>query len=86
MTVGGEAVELTKLEFDLLDALSSAPRVVFTKDMLLEQVRGSSDFRDDHVVAVQVANPRRKLGDDSDEPRFVSTVRGVGYRMGSGSA
>jgi DNA-binding response OmpR family regulator len=82
VTVAGEPVELTRLEFDLLDTLSAEPRVVFSKGQLLERVWGSSDFRDDHVVAVHVANLRRKLGDASDEPRYVRTVRGVGYRMG----
>ncbi len=79
--VAGEPVELTRLEFDLLDTLSAEPRVVFSKQQLLDRVWGSSQFRDEHVVAVHVANLRRKLGDTSDEPRFVRTVRGVGYRM-----
>ena len=79
--VAAEPVELTRLEFDLLDTLSAQPRVVFSKEQLLDRVWGSSEYRDDHVVAVHVANLRRKLGDTSDEPRFVRTVRGVGYRM-----
>jgi DNA-binding response OmpR family regulator len=79
--VAGEPVELTRLEFDLLDTLSAQPRVVFSKEQLLDRVWGSSAYRDDHVVAVHIANLRRKLGDTSDEPRFVRTVRGVGYRM-----
>lgn len=79
--VAGELVELTRLEFDLLEALSAQPRVVFSKEQLLEHVWGSSEFRDDHVVAVHVANLRRKLGDTSEQPRFIRTVRGVGYRM-----
>ena len=79
--VAGESVELTRLEFDLLDALSAQPRVVISKEQLLDRVWGSSEYRDDHVVAVHVANLRRKLGDTTDEPRFVRTVRGVGYRM-----
>lgn len=81
VTVAGEPVELTKLEFDLLDTLSAQPRVVFSKGQLLEHVWGSPDYRDDHVVAVHVANLRRKLGDTSDEPRYLRTIRGVGYRM-----
>ena len=81
VTVAGEPVELTRLEFDLLDTLSAEPRVVFSKDQLLERVWGSAAYRDDHVVAVHMANLRRKLGDTSDEPRYVRTVRGVGYRM-----
>jgi DNA-binding response OmpR family regulator len=81
VTVAGEPVELTKLEFDLLDTLSTQPNVVFSKDQLLEHVWGSATYRDDHVVAVHVANLRRKLDDDPDEPRYIGTVRGVGYRM-----
>lgn len=81
VTVAGEPVELTKLEFDLLDALSAQPRVVFSKDQLLDHVWGSAAYRDDHVVAVHIGNLRRKLGDISDEPRYIRTVRGVGYRM-----
>jgi DNA-binding response OmpR family regulator len=79
--VGGEPVELTRLEFDLLDTLSAEPRVVFSKDQLLDRVWGSSAYRDDHVVAVHIANLRRKLGDTGEVPSFVRTVRGVGYRM-----
>jgi len=79
--VAGEQVELTRLEFDLLEALSSQPRVVLSKEQLLDHVWGSAEYRDGHVVAVHVANLRRKLGDTSDEPRFIRTVRGVGYRM-----
>ncbi|WP_370327591.1 response regulator [Euzebya sp.] len=81
VTVTGQLVELTKIEFDLLDTLSSHPRLVFTRDQLLEQVWGSADFRDEHVVAVHIANLRRKIGDDPDDPEYIRTVRGVGYRM-----
>jgi DNA-binding response OmpR family regulator len=83
--VAGEPVELTKLEFDLLDALSGSPRVAFSRSQLLERVWGSSWFGDEHVVDVHVANLRKKLGDDGASPRYVLTVRGVGYRMGPGT-
>lgn len=82
--VGGRPVELTRLEFDLLDALSERPRVVFTRGQLLERVWGPTWFGDEHVVDVHVANLRRKLGDDGRKPRYIRTVRGVGYRMGTG--
>jgi DNA-binding response OmpR family regulator len=77
-----QPVVLTRLEFDLLDLLSSRPRRVFTKQQLLEGVWGSAEYRDDHVVAVHVANLRRKLRDDADAPRWIHTVRGVGFRLG----
>ncbi len=83
--VGGEVVELTPLEFELLDVLSGSPNVAFTRPQLLERVWGPSWFGDEHVVDVHVANLRRKLGDDGSKPRYVRTVRGVGYRMGTGA-
>jgi DNA-binding response OmpR family regulator len=81
----GRAVALTKLEFDLLDTLSAESRIAFSRAQLLERVWGASWFGDEHVVDVHIANLRRKLGDDPGKPRFVRTVRGVGYRMGDGT-
>jgi DNA-binding response OmpR family regulator len=80
--IGSRDVELTPKEFDLLDALSARHRVAFSRRQLLEQVWGGDWYGDDHVVDVHVANLRRKLGDDPKAPRYVLTVRGVGYRMG----
>jgi DNA-binding response OmpR family regulator len=80
----GAHVELTKLEFDLLDALSGEPRIAFSRERLLERVWGDRWFGDDHVVDVHIANLRTKLGDDPRSPRYVRTIRGVGYRMGEG--
>ncbi|HEU0247893.1 MAG TPA: response regulator transcription factor [Gaiellaceae bacterium] len=80
---GGEPVELTRLEFALLDVLSAQPRVAFSREQLVECVWGPW-FGDDHVVDVHVANLRRKLGDDARRGRYIRTVRGVGYRMGTG--
>lgn len=79
----GEPVELTRLEFSLLDALSEQPRVAFSRQQLIEHVWGPW-FGDEHVVDVHVANLRRKLGDDARGGRYIRTVRGVGYRMGTG--
>ena len=84
VTVAGKPVALTRLEFDLLDTLSAEPRVAFGRKQLLEHVWGPSWFGDDHVIDVHIANLRRKLGDDPNAPRYVRTVRGVGYRMGDG--
>ncbi|HEY5985238.1 MAG TPA: response regulator transcription factor [Streptosporangiaceae bacterium] len=82
VTVGGSPVELTKIEFDLLDTLSARPRVAFTRHQLVSQVWGETWFGDEHIVDVHVVRLRRKLGDDATHPRYVITVRGVGYRMG----
>jgi DNA-binding response OmpR family regulator len=81
---GGEPVELTRLEFDLLDALSERPRVVLSRRQLLQRAWGADWLGDEHLVEVHIANLRRKLGDDPSSPRYIRTVRGVGYRMGPG--
>jgi DNA-binding response OmpR family regulator len=78
--VDGEAVKLTKIEFDLLATLASRPEMVFSRDLLREQVWGPDWYGDDHVVDVHVANLRRKI-DRPDRPSYLRTVRGVGYRM-----
>jgi len=74
----GAPVELTRTEFDLLDALSARPRRVWSRGQLLERLRGTAEYRDEHVIDVHVGNLRRKL----DDPDVIVTVRGVGYRMG----
>jgi DNA-binding response OmpR family regulator len=79
--LGGEEVALTTIEFDLLATLASRPGFVFSRSRLLERVWGGGHFGDDHVVDVHVANLRKKLGDDPTNPRYVETVRGVGYRF-----
>lgn len=80
----GELVELTRTEFDLVEVLSAHPGRVLARRLLLEEVWGGDWFGDDHVVEVHVANLRRKLGDDPQTPRYIRTIRGVGYRMGTG--
>lgn len=83
--VDGEEVELSRIEYDLLDALSENPRLTLRRDQLLDRVWGADWFGDDHVIDVHLSNLRRKLGDDPRRPRFVCTVRGYGFRMGDGS-
>jgi DNA-binding response OmpR family regulator len=77
----GLLVDLTKIEFDLLDLLSSSPRRTFTRNQLLEAVWGDNWFGDDHIIDVHVGNLRRKLGESASSPRHIRTVRGVGYRF-----
>ncbi|CAH0295225.1 response regulator transcription factor [Microbacterium sp. Bi128] len=77
----GVELELTRTEFDLLEALAGAPRRVWTRKALLTQVWGNEWPREEHLVEVHVGNLRKKLGDSGREPRFIRTVRGVGYRM-----
>jgi DNA-binding response OmpR family regulator len=73
-------IELTRTEFDILARLAREPGVVVDRPSLLAAVWGPG-YDDDHVVDVHIANLRRKLDDDPERPRFVETVRGVGYRL-----
>lgn len=82
--LNGEAVPLTRTEFDLLDVLSANPRLAMSRRQIIDQVWDTAWVGDEHVVDVHLANVRRKLGDDPTDPRYVLTVRGVGYRMGKG--
>lgn len=85
VTLDGQRLELTKIEFDLLTKLASAPRQVFGRQQLLDAVWGPDWFGDDHVVDVHMGNLRKKLGESGTNPRFIHTVRGVGFRFESGS-
>jgi DNA-binding response OmpR family regulator len=80
----GEPITLTRTEFDILAALSSRPGVVWTRRQLIDAVWGEPWVGNDHLVDVHVGHVRRKLGDDPAAPKYVVTVRGVGYRMGAG--
>ena len=79
----GNPIGLTRTEFDILAALSSRPGLVWSRRQLIEEVWGEPWVGNDHLVDVHIGHLRRKLGDDPSDPRFVFTVRGVGYRMGN---
>ncbi len=79
--VAGAEVELSALEFDILSALASSPGRVFSRRQLLERVWGYDFYGDERVVDVHIRNLRRALGDDADAPRWIGTVRGVGYKF-----
>lgn len=80
VVVAGKAVELTRIEFGLLEALSAEPRGVLSRAELLTKVWGPNWFGDDHVVDVHMANLRRKI-ERPGQPSILRTVRGVGYGM-----
>jgi len=77
-------IMLTRTEFDVLAALSSHPGTVLSRRQLLESVWGETWVGNDNIIDVHVGHLRRKLGDNPSLPRYVTTVRGVGYRMGAG--
>jgi two-component system, OmpR family, response regulator len=81
VTISGRAVDLTYVEFELLQMLMSSPGRVFSRSQLLDGVGGSSDFREPRTVDVHVRHLREKLEPTPSEPRYIQTVRGVGYRF-----
>jgi two-component system, OmpR family, response regulator MtrA len=80
----GDQLNLTPLEFDLLVALARKPRQVFTREVLLEQVWGYRHAADTRLVNVHVQRLRAKIERDPERPEIVVTVRGVGYKAGTG--
>jgi two-component system phosphate regulon response regulator PhoB len=83
---GGSLVDLTTREFDLLVFLASSPRQVFTRQQLLQQVwLSSSEWQDEATVTEHIRRIRRKIEVDPDNPRWIRTVRGVGYRFEPGA-
>ena len=88
VSVDGVAVSLTRSEFDLLQALLKGAGAVRSKTELVRVVRGDYyradayiSESDERAVEVHIGNLRRKLGEDPVEPRWLQTVRGVGYRL-----
>ncbi|TPW13429.1 MAG: putative OmpR family two-component response regulator [Acidimicrobiaceae bacterium] len=82
VTVDGLAVALTAKEFDLLAYLAAHPRQVFSRAQLLVSVWDSSpDYQDPATVTVHVRRLRNKIEHDPEQPRWISTVWGVGYRF-----
>ncbi|HVW88566.1 MAG TPA: response regulator transcription factor [Gaiellaceae bacterium] len=81
VTVRGEPVQLTYVEFELLRALAAAPGRVFSRRMLLEALWKSADYRDPRTIDVHVRHLREKLEAEPRTPEYILTVRGVGYRF-----
>ncbi|MCY0905690.1 response regulator transcription factor [Arthrobacter sp. H14-L1] len=86
--VDGAELELTRTEFDLLHALMESGKMVRTKADLVRRLRdddydtgGYISDADERTIEVHMGNLRRKLGDDPKAPRWVKTIRGVGYRL-----
>ncbi|XKH53999.1 response regulator transcription factor [Citricoccus nitrophenolicus] len=82
--VTGETVSLTRIEFDLLAALVGHPRQVLSRRQLVKMIWNAQWNGDEHLVDVHVGRIRKKLGDPATAPRFIHTVRGIGYRLGDG--
>ncbi len=74
-------LDLTTMEFDLLGLLVEHPGQVFTRLQLLDRTQGSAYEGYERTIDVHIKNLRKKLGDDPQNPHFIETVRGVGYRF-----
>jgi DNA-binding response OmpR family regulator len=86
VSLDGAELPLTRIEFDLLATLLASPRRVWPRETLMRAVWGTEWAGDGHLVEVHMGNLRRKLRDDPKVGRYIRTVRGVGYRLGSGVA
>jgi len=80
-SVNDRPLDLTTMEFDLLAALVEHPGQVFSRQELLDRVQGNAYEGYERTIDVHIKNLRKKLGDDSQDPGFIETVRGVGYRF-----
>jgi two-component system response regulator RegX3 len=83
VTKDGEPLELSRKEFELLQLLMQNAGSVVTREQAFEDVWDTNWFGSTKTLDVHVSGLRRKLGDDSSEPRFLHTVRGVGFRFTS---
>jgi len=82
--IGDRELELSRKEFDLLVVLADAAGRVLTRDHLMTSVWDENWFGSTKTLDVHVGTLRRKLGDDPAEPRYIHTVRGVGFRFATG--
>lgn len=82
----GASIELTAVEFRLLQSLLEAEGRVLSREELLDGIYGHGEAVIDRVVDVHIGKLRQKLGDDPNAPRFIETVRGFGYRLAGGGA
>jgi len=80
-SVAGQPLDLTTMEFDLLALLVEHPGQVFTRLQLLDRVQGAAYEGYERTIDVHIKNLRKKLGDDPQNPHYIETVRGVGYRF-----
>ena len=81
-SLSGNPLELTAQEFRLLVTLADADGRVLSREQLLDAIYGQGEaFVLDRSVDALVKRLRQKLGDDADEPRYIATIRGVGYRI-----
>lgn len=79
--IGGNPVELTSKEFDILLFMARNPNKVFSKDQLFDRIWGLEAFGDTTTVTVHIGNIREKTESDPKNPQYIETVWGAGYRF-----
>ena len=82
--LGGRSLDLSQAEFEILAALLEAEGRVLSRDRLIDRLRPYGGEIRDRSIDVYIGRLRAKLGEQAAQPRFVVTVRGVGYRLGAG--
>ncbi len=85
VSINDRRVQLTPHEYNLLQALMSAPGRVFTRDELLDGLYPDGEAVIDRVIDVHIGKLRQKIEEDPSRPRFILTVRGIGYQFQEGS-
>ena len=85
VTVDGDDVQLTYVEFEVLRTLATHPGRVYSRQALLESVWGGSAYREPRTIDVHIRHLREKLERDPADPSYILTVRGAGYRFRDGS-
>jgi DNA-binding response OmpR family regulator len=81
---GGRPIELTAMEYRILEVLSAAPRRVFSREEILERISDGPFEGYERTIDSHLARLRRKIEDNPHQPRFIETLRGLGYRFWGG--
>lgn len=85
VTVSGQEVDLTDTEYELLSCLSRNAGRVMTTDQILEKVWGEEYIGETHLLQINIARLRQKLGEDAKNPKYIVTKWGIGYMMMRGT-
>ncbi|MBC2725742.1 response regulator transcription factor [Desulfosporosinus sp.] len=81
VVVNGQNVILSPKEFQLLELLAQNPNTVFSNEQLFKSLWGTDSFGDHRTVMVHISNIRKKLKQDSKNPVFIQTIKGIGYKF-----
>ena len=81
VSIAGRDCGLTSAEYRILMVLLNSPDQVFTKNQLYNKIFGKLDYKDENTITVHISRLREKLGDNSKIPRYITTIRGLGYKL-----